>query len=281
MTPSPAAFDRLRQRIQALRAKTVANGCTEGEALAAAAKVAELLDRYDLSLTDVEIRRSSCEQLVYQVRRNKRIPLDECIGVIADFCDCRVWREKDRSGDVRWVFFGLRADIEAAHCLAEMIDSTVRTELGRYKTSVAYQAFRHQERHLANASFTLGMVASIADKLLVVSVTAMLLAFDRIAGVAVLGAVVILCRELLVSGLREVLADIRLKVPVSKLAKWKTVVQMVAIGFLLAGSAGDKIWPYTTQFGLTLLWIAAILTLYTGYDYLLATVRHVITDEES
>ncbi|MFO1085999.1 MAG: DUF2786 domain-containing protein [Reyranellaceae bacterium] len=165
MTPSPAAFDRLRQRIQALRAKTVANGCTEGEALAAAAKVAELLDRYDLSLTDVEIRRSSCEQLVYQVRRNKRIPLDECIGVIADFCDCRVWREKDRSGDVRWVFFGLRADIEAAHCLAEMIDSTVRTELGRYKTSVAYQAFRHQERHVANASFTLGMLASIADKL--------------------------------------------------------------------------------------------------------------------
>jgi len=47
-------------------------------------------------------------------------------------------------------------------------------------------------------------------------------------------------------------------VPVTKLAKWKTVVQMVAIGFLLAGSAGDKIWPYTTLFGLTLLWIAAI-----------------------
>lgn len=177
MAPEPAALDRLRLRIEALRAKTVANGCTEGEALAAAAKVAELLDRYDLSLTDVEIGRSSCEQLVYEVRRNKRIPLDECIGAIADFCDCRVWREKDRSGDVRWVFFGLRADIEAAHCLAELIDSAVRTELGRYKTSTAYQAFRHQERHIANASFTLGMVASIADKL-----TAMKVAREKAQG---------------------------------------------------------------------------------------------------
>ena len=55
---------------------------------------------------------------------------------------------------------------------------------------------------------------------------------------------------------------------------------MVAIGFLLAGSAGDKIWPYTTLFGLTLLWIAALLTLYTGYDYLRAAVSHVMTDED-
>jgi cardiolipin synthase len=54
----------------------------------------------------------------------------------------------------------------------------------------------------------------------------------------------------------------------------------VAIGFLLAGSAGDKIWPYTTLFGLTLLWIAALLTLYTGYDYLRAAFRHVTTEEE-
>lgn len=165
MGSDTTVLDRLRQRIQALRAKTVANGCTEGEALAAAAKVAELLDRYDLSLADVDVRRSACEQLVYEVKRNKRIPLDECIGAIAELCGCRVWREKDRSG-VRWVFFGLRSDIEAASCLTEMIDSAVRTELGRYKTTPAYQAFRHQERHLANASFTLGMVASIADKLL-------------------------------------------------------------------------------------------------------------------
>jgi hypothetical protein len=148
-----------------LRAKTVANGCTEGEALAAAAKVAELLDRYDLSLSDVEIRETACERRVYETRNRKRIPIDDCIGALAGFCDCRVWREKDAAGEVRYVFFGLPADIEAAHILTELVDTAVRTELGRYKTSAEYRRFCHQERHLANASFALGMVGSIADKL--------------------------------------------------------------------------------------------------------------------
>lgn len=160
-----AAFDKLRTRIQGLRAKTTAAGCTEGEALAAAAKVAELLDRYDLSLTDVEIRASACERREYETRLRKRIPLDECIGAIADFCDCRVWRERNAAGEGRYVFFGLRSDIEVAHYLTEVIDAAVRSQLGLYKTSREYQQFRHQERHLANASFALGMVASIADKL--------------------------------------------------------------------------------------------------------------------
>jgi hypothetical protein len=148
-----------------LRAKTVANGCTEGEALAAAAKVAELLDRYELSLSDVEICAAACQRRVYETRNRKRIPIDDCIGAIADFCDCRVWREKDAAGEVRYVFFGLPADIEVAHYLTELVDTVVRTELGRYKTSAEYRQFRHQERHLANASFALGMVGSIADRL--------------------------------------------------------------------------------------------------------------------
>ena len=79
---------------------------------------------------------------------------------------------------------------------------------------------------------------------------------------------------------REFLGTLAVPVPVTALAKWKTVVQMVAIGFLLAGSAGDKIWPYTTVFGLTLLWIAAIFTLYTGYDYLRAAIAHLVTEKD-
>ena len=160
-----AALDRLKTRIQGLRAKTTVNGCTEAEALLAAAKVAELLDRYDLSLTDVEIRAAPCERREYETRRKKRIPLDDCVGAIANFCDCRVWREKNQVGEARYVFFGLRSDIEVAHYLTELIDSAVRSELGRYKTSGAYLRFRHQDRHVANGSFTLGMVVSIADKL--------------------------------------------------------------------------------------------------------------------
>ena len=163
--PSLAALDKLRMRIQALRAKTIDNGCTEGEALSAAAKVAELLDRYDLSLTDVEIREAPCERREFETHRKKRIPLDDCIGAVANFCDCRVWRERNQAGEARYVFFGLRSDIEVAHYLTELIDTAVRSELGRYKTTREYLQFRHKERHMANASFALGMVASIADKL--------------------------------------------------------------------------------------------------------------------
>jgi len=121
--PDLAALDRLKTRIQGLRAKTTDNGCTEAEALLAAVKVAELLDRYDLSLTDVEIRNAQCEQREYETPRKKRIPLDDCIGAIANFCDCRVWREKNPAGESRYVFFGLRSDIEVAHYLTELIDN--------------------------------------------------------------------------------------------------------------------------------------------------------------
>jgi hypothetical protein len=167
MTVSPdlAALDRLKTRIQGLRAKTTDNGCTEAEALMAAAKVAELLDRYDLSLTDLEIRDAPCERRAYQTNRKKRIPLDDCIGAIATFCDCRVWREKNPAGEAFYVFFGLRSDVEVAWYLTELIDGAVRFELGRYKNSTDYRLFQHKHRHMANASFALGMVASIADRL--------------------------------------------------------------------------------------------------------------------
>ena len=75
MHPDLAALDRLKTRLQGLRSKTKDNGCTEAEALLAAAKVAELLDRYDLSLTDVEIRTAQCEQRQYETRRKSAFPL--------------------------------------------------------------------------------------------------------------------------------------------------------------------------------------------------------------
>ena len=124
------------------------------------------------------------------------------------------------------------------------------------------------------------MLDPIADKLIVAAALLMLAADGTIAGWSLWAGVIILSREILVSGLREFLGTLNVGVPVTKLAKWKTLVQMVAIGFLLAGSAGDKIWPHTTLFGLTLLWIAAILTIYTGYDYLRATFRHVVPEDE-
>lgn len=122
------------------------------------------------------------------------------------------------------------------------------------------------------------MLDPIADKLLVATCL-LLLAADTdktIAGWSLWAAIIILCREILVSGLREYLAELKVSVPVTWIAKWKTTLQMLAIGFLLAGSAGDKIWPYTTDTGLVLLWGAALITLYTGYDYFRAGLKHII-----
>jgi cardiolipin synthase len=119
------------------------------------------------------------------------------------------------------------------------------------------------------------MLDPIADKLLVASCLLMLAAEDTIHGWALLAAVVILCREILVSGLREYLAELRVSVPVTRLAKWKTTLQLVAIGFLIAGEAGDAIVPVVTETGITLLWLSALLTLYTGWDYLQAGLHHL------
>ena len=123
------------------------------------------------------------------------------------------------------------------------------------------------------------MLDPIADKLLV-STCLLLLAADEdgIAGWSLWAAIIILCREILVSGLREYLAALKVSVPVTQLAKWKTTIQMVAIAFLLAGPAGDKIFPFTTQTGLVLLWIAAVVTLYTGYDYFRAGLKHIVDE---
>jgi|SRR5579862_2500545 cardiolipin synthase (CMP-forming) len=120
------------------------------------------------------------------------------------------------------------------------------------------------------------MLDPIADKLLVASSLLMLAAEASIHGWALLAAVIILCREILVSGLREYLAELRVGVPVTRLAKWKTVAQMVAIGFLIAGEAGDRVIPGITEIGIGLLWASAILTLYTGWDYMRAGLRYVI-----
>ncbi|WP_119459149.1 CDP-diacylglycerol--glycerol-3-phosphate 3-phosphatidyltransferase [Rhodospirillaceae bacterium SYSU D60014] len=117
----------------------------------------------------------------------------------------------------------------------------------------------------------------IADKLLVAAVILMLAFSERISGLVILPALVILCREVLVSGLREFLAGLNVSVPVSRLAKWKTMLQMLALGFLIVGDAGPAAVP-VTEIGEIGLWLAAILTLVTGYDYLVTGLRHMGPD---
>ncbi|AMN39920.1 CDP-diacylglycerol--glycerol-3-phosphate 3-phosphatidyltransferase [Rhodoplanes sp. Z2-YC6860] len=128
------------------------------------------------------------------------------------------------------------------------------------------------------------MLDPIADKLLISACLLMLAAEETIRGWSLLAGVIILCREILVSGLREYLAELRVSVPVSRLAKWKTTWQLVAVGFLICGEAGDKLasdlvrhdLPVITNMGLALLWLSALVTLYTGWDYMRAGLRHMI-----
>lgn len=126
------------------------------------------------------------------------------------------------------------------------------------------------------------MLDPIADKLLVAACLLMLVADGTIRSWSIWAAIVILSREILVSGLREFLAEVKVSVPVSRLAKWKTAMQLVAVGFLIAGPAGDALLPadWTRLIGLALLWVAAILTLVTGYDYMKASIQHLVVEDE-
>jgi len=122
------------------------------------------------------------------------------------------------------------------------------------------------------------MLDPIADKLLVSAVILMLTADHTLAGLNLWAGIIILCREILVSGLREYLAELRVPVPVTAVAKWKTTVQMVALGFLIAGPSAEAVLPGSIVTGIVLLWIAAILTLYTGWDYMKASYDNVGND---
>jgi CDP-diacylglycerol--glycerol-3-phosphate 3-phosphatidyltransferase/cardiolipin synthase len=124
---------------------------------------------------------------------------------------------------------------------------------------------------------TLGqMLDPIADKLLVGAALIMLVHDRTIDGFSVWAAVIVLCREILVSGLREFLASLNVTVRVTRLAKWKTAVQMVALAVLLIAPAMVPYHGEAATFGIGCLWAAALLTLWTGYDYLKAALLHAV-----
>lgn len=114
----------------------------------------------------------------------------------------------------------------------------------------------------------------VADKLLVAATLLMLVAVDRINGLTIIAAVIILCREIMVSGLREFLAGLNVGLPVTHLAKWKTAIQMIAIAVLVVGDAAPAELA-VPKIGIAGLWLAAVLTVITGYSYLKLGLRHM------
>lgn len=114
----------------------------------------------------------------------------------------------------------------------------------------------------------------IADKIMVAAVILILTRTGDIKGVHVIAALIILLREIAVSGLREFLAGLRVSVPVSRLAKWKTTLQIVSLGALILAGA-TPLWPLPQLVGLVSLWGAAVLTVVTGWDYLRVGLKHM------
>jgi cardiolipin synthase len=157
----------------------------------------------------------------------------------------------------RWIALGLYA----AACVTDFFDGYIARSMGQISKLGRF-------------------LDPVADKLLVASVIFMLVATGRISGLVVLPALIILMREILVSGLREHLASIAVGVPVSRLAKWKTMIQMFSLGFLIVHDASPA-WIPSVWIGEIGVWVAALLTLITGYDYLRAGLDHLTAEPET
>ena len=124
----------------------------------------------------------------------------------------------------------------------------------------------------------------IADKIIISAALILLVMNETIQSYEVIAAIIILTREILISGLREFLGKVQVHIQVSGLAKVKTFIQMFSIAILLTGETGNKIInfeDYNAQtVGIILLWLSAFLTLYTGYDYVRKGIEHVISEDE-
>ena len=124
----------------------------------------------------------------------------------------------------------------------------------------------------------------VADKIVVASALILLVMDNTIEGYEVIAAIIIMIREIIISGLREFLAKVQIAVPVTKLAKYKTFIQMFSIAILLTGETGNKIINFedynAATIGIILLWLSAFLTLYTGYDYVRKGIDHAISEDK-
>ena len=124
----------------------------------------------------------------------------------------------------------------------------------------------------------------IADKIIVAAALILLVMNGTIKNYEVIAAIIILTREILISGLREFLAKVSISMPTTSLSKLKTFLQMLSISILLTGESGNKLFDfqdYNAQtIGIILLWLSAFLTLYTGYDYLIKGIDHAINEDK-
>jgi hypothetical protein len=166
---------RVKSRIKALTEKTVANGCTEAEAMSAAEMVGRLLERYALNMDEIEIRTACCVQVEVPLGGRRRRPIDGCVPTIARFCDCKVWLARATTADPLapdfdgtptgncYVFFGFETDTALATYLFAVIDRAVTTETSAFRRSNIQ--FRGVRLRQASTSFQHGVVARVSERL--------------------------------------------------------------------------------------------------------------------
>jgi hypothetical protein len=153
---------RVKARIKALAEKTISNGCTEAEAIAAAEMVGRLLERYSLSMDEIDVREEHCVQVEVPVGGKRRRPIDACVTAIARFCDCKVWVTRD--GPVPcYAYFGFDADTMLAVYLFQVIDRAITTALASFR--VDHPRLHGIDLRRASTSFQQGMAARVADRL--------------------------------------------------------------------------------------------------------------------
>ena len=162
---------RVKARIKALTEKTVANGCTEAEAMSAAEMVGRLLERYALSMDEIEVRTARCVQVEVELGSRRRRPIDGTVPAIARFCDCKVWltpaAREGVSGEkpkgIRYIFFGFETDTALAAYLFAVIDRAIKTETSGFK--LANPRLKAIKLRRASSSFQHGLVARVAARL--------------------------------------------------------------------------------------------------------------------
>jgi hypothetical protein len=155
-------LSKVKARIKALTEKTVSNGCTEAEAMAAAEMVGRLLERYALTMEEVDVREAACVQLAIPIGGQRRRPIDGCVTAIARFCDCKVWLAKNEEG-ANYVFFGFEPDTALAGYLFGLIDHAMRNELAAFRAK--HPALRGVQLRTASTSFQQGMTVRLAARL--------------------------------------------------------------------------------------------------------------------
>jgi hypothetical protein len=154
---------RVKARIKALTERTIERGCTEAEAMAAAEMVGRLLERYALTMDEVDVRQEPCVQVEMPIGGKQRRPIDATVPAIARFCDCKVWLTRSNHGMISYIFFGFETDTALAAYLFTVIDRAIRTELGGFRkrsTSLTGIALRR-----SSASFQHGMAARVSERL--------------------------------------------------------------------------------------------------------------------